>query len=419
MSHWTMAQHRAVVRHLPARRRLALLAGIALASLNLRIAVTSIAPLLGVVSADARLEPIHTSILGALPPLVFSACGVLTTAFAHRFGLERSLIVAEILAFVGTIWRSVSASPVSFLVATVVAMAGLGIGNILVPPLIKRYFPNHIALVTTTYTLFLVIGQALPPIFIVGMAKALGWREAVALWALVSVAVVIPWLVTHRWWPARRRPADPPGAMPRRRPRARDVLRSPIAWGIIGMLGANSMGGYCLMAWLPQILIDHGMSAESAAGYLAVFTVGCLFGALAIPPLITRTKHVKAITVAMPLLWLVGLIGLVVAPMAGTAWWILITRLGDSSFSAAITLMNVRSRRPETVVMLSGTTQAFSYLAAAIMSFLFGSMHAATGAWVIPLLVLAVVMTIVGVPGALLASRPVMVEDAFRNRTRS
>ena len=392
-----------------AAHRWALLAGIALASLNLRFAVTSIAPLLGQVRTDVGLTPLHTSLLAAAPPMMFAICGVLAVTLARRIGLERSLIVSLALAGAGTVGRSLTHEPATFLGWTVVATAGLGLGNILIPPLIKRYFPERIALVTTTYTLCLVIGQALPPVFILPMANALGWRTAVGLWAVVAVVAAVPWLGTRRWWRNKptargRRPAGV---------RARQLWRSPITWGIATMLGANAMGGYCLMGWLPQVLIDSGYSVDAAGGYFAAFTLGCLFGATVAPPIIARTKHVAAFTLGLPALWLVGLVGLALWPTTGTFWWIAITRVGDSSFAAAMTLMNLRTRRPETVVALSGMTQAFSYVSAAVVSFAFGALHAATGAWTTPLLMLTCVLTAFGVVGALLASRPVMVEDAI------
>ena len=393
----------------PAAHRWALLAGIALASLDLRFAVTSIAPLLGVVSADVGLARLHESLLAAAPPLVFSACGLLTMTIARRLGLERSLIVSLALAGAGTFGRSLTQDPASFLAWTAVVMAGLGMGNILIAPLVKRYFPTRLALVTTIYTLCLVIGQALPPVFILPMANTFGWRTAVGLWAVVAIAAAVPWLATARWWRGKptakgRRPVGVP---------ARQLWRSPITWGIAAMLGSNSMGGYCLMAWLPQVLIDSGHSVETAAGYFAVFTLGCLFGAIVAPPLIARTKHVAAFTLGLPVLWLVGLVGLALWPTTGTFWWIAITRVGDSSFAAAMTLMNLRTRRPETVVALSGMTQAVSYVSAAVVSFAFGALHTTTGAWTVPLLMLACLLTAFGVVGGLLASRPVLVEDAL------
>jgi CP family cyanate transporter-like MFS transporter len=74
--------------------------------------------------------------------------------------------------------------------------------------------------------------------------------------------------------------------------------------------------------------------------------------------------------------------------------------------------MNVRSRHPGTVVTLSGMTQAVSYIVAAVLSFLFGVLHAASGGWTLPLVLLTCLIGGFGLAGALLASRPGMIEDA-------
>ena len=393
----------------PAAQRWVLLAGIALASLDLRVAVTSIAPLLGQVRADVGLTSIDTSLLAAAPPLLFSLCGMATTVVARRIGLEWALLASLALAVAGTLGRSLAGGPVGFLVWTGVAMAGLGVGNILIAPLIKRYFPHRIGLVTTVYTLFLVIGQALPPVFILGLADALGWRTAVGLGAAVAVLAAVPWLIAKPWWAS----PEPTQSGGRARIRIGQLARSPVAWGITAMLAANSMAGYCLMAWLPQILIDEGAGTGVAAAGLAVFTIGSLLGALVVPPLTVRLRRTALLTVTMPLTWVVGLAGLIVAPLWGTFVWIGITRVGDGSFSAAMTLMNLRSRRPETVVVLSGVTQATSYLTSAVVSFVFGVLHGTTGAWTASLVLLTCLIGVIGVTGALLTARPRFVEDTL------
>ena len=391
--------------------RWVLLAGIALAALDLRIAVTSIAPLLGRVGADVGLTSVDTSLLAAAPPLLFSLCGMVTTVVARRIGLEWTLLASLALAGVGTLGRSLAGHPAAFLVWTAVAMAGLGIGNILIAPLIKRYFPHRIGLVTTVYTVFLVIGQALPPVFILGLADAIGWRLAVGLGAAMAVLAAVLWLIAKPWWVKPVPKAD--GARGRGRIRIGQLAHSPVAWGIAAMLAGNSMAGYCLMAWLPQILIDEGAGAGLAAAALAVFTVGSLFGALVLPPLMVRLRRTGFITVAMPLIWVAGLVGLIVSPLWGTFVWIGITRVGDGSFAAAMTLMNLRSRRPEMVVALSGVTQAASYLASAAVSFVFGLLHATTGGWTASLVLLTCLIGVVGVVGALLTARPRYVEDTL------
>ena len=394
----------------PAHRWL-LLAGIALASLNLRFAVTSIAPLLGQVRADVGLTVLDTNLLAAAPPLVFAVCGLATMVVARRIGLEQSLIVSLALAFAGTFGRSFTQEPASFLGWTTVVMAGLGMGNVLIAPLIKRHFPGRIALVTTVYSVCIVSGQALPPVFILPMASAFGWRTATALWAVVAVLAAAPWLATMRRWrtkPAAAAEPDEPARTP-----MWWLWRSPVTWGISAMLASNSMPTFSLMAWLPQLLIDAGDTAEAAAGYLAVFMIGSLFGAFVLPQLVSRVRDPIAITVAMPPLWSGGLLGLALWPTTGTLVWIALTRLGDGTFAAAMTLMNLRARRPETVAALSSMAQSTSFLCAAALSFGFGELHAATGSWATPLILSACLTLAFGVTGALLTARPRMVEDAF------
>jgi len=386
--------------------RWVLFAGIALAALDLRVAVTSIAPLLGHVSTDVGLTLTDASVLAALPPLVFCVCGMVTAIIARRIGLEWMLLGSLVLSAAGTLGRSLAVSPAGFLTWTVVVMAGLGVGNILIAPLIKRYFAHRLASTTMAYTVFMVTGQALPPVFILGMANTLGWRMAVGLGAVVAVLAIVPWAVSRPWW-IRRKSHAGPGP----RVSAAQLVRSPLAWGIALMLIANSTVSYCLMAWLPRLLIDDGATPATGSAALAVFTIGALFGALVSPVLITRLRRPAVATVAMPLLWGVGLAGLTFAPNWGTFAWIGITRLGDCLFVSALTLMTLRSRRTETVVVVSGVTQSASYLVSAVVAFGFGMVHTQTGAWTVPMSALTCIVVASGLVGALLTARPRYVED--------
>src|SRR5690606_24947941 len=70
----------------PTRRaRWHLAAGIVLAALNLRTAITSIGPLLTEITTDLHLTPVTTGLLTTLPVLCFAGFGALTPALQRRW----------------------------------------------------------------------------------------------------------------------------------------------------------------------------------------------------------------------------------------------------------------------------------------------------------------------------------------------
>ncbi|MDC6663120.1 MFS transporter, partial [Leclercia adecarboxylata] len=117
-----------------------------------------------------------TGVLGMLPTAAFALFGVTTPAVARRLGLERTALLAMSLATVGLLLRSMAGGVGSLLFGSVVALAGMGIGNVVVPPLVKRYFANRVGTMSTLYIAVLQIGTMMPALLAVPVAQQAGWR---------------------------------------------------------------------------------------------------------------------------------------------------------------------------------------------------------------------------------------------------
>jgi CP family cyanate transporter-like MFS transporter len=378
-------------------------------ALNLRAAVTTVSPLLGRIRAEVALSPIVESLIATAPPLMFAVFGALAPVFGRRLGLERVVAGAMGLAALATAARAGAGGELVFLITTGLIMAGLGTANVAVPPLVKRYFPDRIGLMTTASTVFLVLGQAIPPAFAVPLADRLGWRWAVGVWAIGAALAALPWVVQP--YRRRRRGARPGGA--RTDAKSAKVVRSKLFWGITGLLTCNSVGAYALIGWLPQIMADAGANHRRAALILTVFTAGSLVPALAVPVLTVRLRRPQILIALMFAGWVIGLVGFALSPLHGTWWWLILTRLGDGNYACALTLMNLRTRGPQTLLAVSGFGQAISYTCAAAATFAFGQLHAATGGWYWPIILLICTMPL-GLAGGLVASRRAYVEDEVR-----
>ncbi|MDR0626201.1 MAG: MFS transporter [Bifidobacteriaceae bacterium] len=374
--------------------------------LNLRAAVTTVPPLLDRIQAEVQLSPAAVSLIAAAPPLMFAIFGSLAPFLGRRWGLERVIAGAMAVGALGMGLRALTSSEFIFLVGTGAAMAGLGGANVAVPPLIKRYFPDRIGLMTTASTLFLVAGQALPPAIAVPLADQVGWRWAAGIWAVGAALAALPWFVQP--YRLSRRQRGKKTARPRLGPIK--VTTSYVFWGITGLLICNSAAAYALIGWLPRIMTDAGASAHRGAVWLTIFTAGSLLPAMVVPALTIRLRRPWLLIVTMYLSWTVGLVGLWLWPLHGTAWWIALTRIGDGNYACAITLMNLRTRTSQTVLTVSGLAQAIAYTVAAAATFAFGQLQAFSGSWHWPFILLICTMPL-GLAGGLLASRQTYVED--------
>ncbi|TQD50922.1 MFS transporter, partial [Lysobacter aestuarii] len=176
------------------RGRALVLLGIALSAFNLRTAVTSLTPLLDRIGDALGFGTAMMGVFGMVPTAAFAAFGVATPAIAHRIGLERTALAAMGLAAAGLLARGFAPGTGMLLSASALALAGMGIGNVVLPPLVKRYFPDRVGTVSSTYITLLQLGTILPALAAVPLANAVGWRSSLSAWAIVAVAAALPWL---------------------------------------------------------------------------------------------------------------------------------------------------------------------------------------------------------------------------------
>lgn len=405
-------------RGLWAGRSLALI-GVLLVALSLRTPVAALSPILDRIGSEMPLGAVVLAFIAAAPPLAFAASGFVAPAAARRLGLEQALLVALVAMSLGHLVRAAAPDSLLLTLGTVLTLLGVGLGNVLLPAVVRRYFPDRIGLVTSLYATLLSISTALPPLIAVPVADTAGWRMSVGVWMLVSLIAAVPWvavLLEKRPLPVEPSPGAPldavTGAVPVVvHPPATGrlgvrMLRSPTAWAIAVVFGSSSLAAYASFGWLPQLLVEHAGASESAAGaLLALYSFMGFPAGIIVPLVIARFPRGAALTVLLgAAFFAVGYLGLLVAPAAAPALWVASAGLGPLLFPLALVLINLRSASPVSTVALSGFVQTIGYLLGAVGPFVVGLLHDASGGWTVPLLFLLVAMTII-VPAAAVLAR--------------
>lgn len=393
------------------RGKLLVLVAIVIFSLSLRSAVTSLTPLLGRISDDLEFGHAVTGVLGMLPTLLFGIAGLVGPGLGRRLGLEIATLGAVVITVLGTGLRAVAGDAWSLVVLSGVALFGMGLGNILIPPLVKRYFGNRIAAVSTLYILSVQLGTTVPAAIAVPLADAAGWRVSLAVWALIPLMAVLPWIGVVR----QRRRHVAGGADDVSPPRL-PVWRSPISWGLMLMFGMTSLMTYSLFTWIPEVLTDAGGSESLGGLAVAVFSGIGFLATFVAPWLCIRFANPFGFVALFAACMLTGLAGLRWAPLDGTMGWVLLTGIGVSSFPMSLTLINVRTRTSAGSASLSGFGQGIGYLVACAGPLLFGILHDATGDWDAPFLML-VAACLLMLAGGWVICRPRFLEDTLQSST--
>ncbi len=384
-------------------------AAIVLAAFNLRTAVTSVTPLLDVLGQAFGFGTTMTGVLGMLPTASFALFGVCTPMLARRLGLERTTLLAMSLAMVGLLLRSSAVGMGSLLAGSVIALAGMGIGNVVVPPLVKRYFANKVGTVSTLYISALQMGTMLPALLAVPVANAAGWRVSLGMWALLALAAALPWLMLVRRTP--RHDAITDGPDPSAQPHGR-VWRTSLGWGMTLMFGMTSLMTYSMFTWLPRIVVEAGATPAFGGLMVAVFSALGLLPSLFIPSLAVRMTNPFPLVLVGFGSYMVAFAGLLLASMKAPLLWACLLGLGPSTFPLALTLINLRTRTPTGSAALSGFMQGVGYTFSCMGPFLVGWLHDVSGSWTLPFAFLAG-CALVMLCASWFACRPRKLEDLW------
>ncbi|MCR2813116.1 MFS transporter [Microbacterium sp. zg.Y1090] len=386
--------------------------GIVLFAFSLRSAVASLSPLVGLIAQDFPLPAAVLGLIGTVPPVCFAVFGLLAPLFERRFGLEKVAVAAISVVALGLVTRGFATGSLTLLVATAMVFAGVGVGNILLPPLVKKYFPRRVGLLTTVYSTTMAVATFTPPLVAVPLADLAGWRVSLGAWAVFAVVATLPWVLMLR----RARdaaPVDVPAPTPRLFAR---LWRLPLAWALAVAFSVSSTLAYTSFGWLPTILVDVAdVTPRTAGALLSLFALMGLPASLIVPLLVARLRAERVLFAVAVVAGLAGLGGLLLAPAAAPVLWVALVGTAPLLFPMILVMLGLRTRSHETAVALSGFVQSIGYAIAAVFPLATGLLHDATGSWTLPLWVLMGAV-VAAIPAGYVVTRARTIEDEWERR---
>jgi cyanate transporter len=359
-------------------RRGLLLIGVAivLTGLNLRTAVNSVGPVLEELEAGLGLSSGLAGLVTSLPVLCFAALGFAGPPLSARYRDSHVLAAALLTMAAGMVLRAAAGSFWLFLVGTFLAMTGGALGNVLLPSLVKRYFPGRTGLLVGAYSTALSLGGAIVAVTTQPIADAMGadgWRWGLGVWAVLAVVAAVPWLaVRARFGSSRGSHAAV---------RMRSLVHSRLAVALAVFFGLQSMQAYVIVGWSAQYLRDTGLSAATAGLLLGVNSVVAIPVNAIVPTLTVRPRVQWPLLLFFMCCYVAGWTGLWLAPLTAPWLWMVLLGLGLGTFAMVLTLIPLRARTAETTAALSTVTQGWGYLLSAAGPLLVGVLRGATGSY--------------------------------------
>ena len=361
----------------------ALAVSLVLIAFSLRTPITSVGPILLEAVRATHLTPAGASMLTTLPSLCFGLFGPLAPMLSRRVGSERALLALLVLVTAGTALRAVPSWQMLY-VGQVVACFSIGLMNVLLPGVVKRDFPHHVALMTGLYSASMCAGAAAAAGATAPVANAVGrllgdtgdtggnaWAWALALWALPAALAMLMWL-------AQLPPMETRAGRGARV--VRGLWRDPLAWQVTLFMGSQSSLAYIVFGWLATVLRMRGMSAVDAGLMLSLSVIAQAAASLLLPFLIARLPDQRAVNVVALMLTAVSLMGCFFAPLSTIWGWALLLGVAQgSAFTLALIVIGLRSFDSHVAAQLSSMVQGVGYLIASSGPFIAGSLLHATG----------------------------------------
>lgn len=355
---------------------------IVLASFCLRIVITGVGSVLGLIQDDFALSSGEAGILTTLPLLAFAAFSPLVERICRAWGEGKTLLLGLFVITAGTVLRSVG-GVWGLYAGTAILGAGVAVGNVLLPAIIKAKFPEQMGAMTGVYTVAMSLASALSLGVSAPLAESpgFGWQRALGMWGIMLVITILA------WWPLKSMNLGSGEKRERKK-----LLRLPLTWSIIIFFGMTSMLFYAMIGWLPTILQSGGMESAEAGFVTSLFQLAGIPASFLAPIWAGRSRDQRLVIALGCALNIIGVVMLILSNSQGMmiAAAVLLGFANGSNFSLSLALFGFRTTNAADAARLSGVAQSIGYLIAATGPFAMGWIYDLIPNWSICLLYLLI-----------------------------
>lgn len=363
-----------------------------IASLNLRPAINSIAPLLDNIRADLGMSGAVASLLTSIPVLCMGLFSPIAVKAGGKWGIEKIIGAALIIIAVGTVIRVFTNSVFYLLVTAFIAGIGIALIGPLLAGFIKKHFPKQVPSMIALYTVALTLGAALSSALSTPLQHTFAsWQYSLASWAIIAIVAAV------LWWSIVRPNDTSPTSAAGGASSANLPWGNGKAWSLMFSFGLMAMLFYSYTAWLPEIIQGLGYSKSYSVTALTIFVVIQIPVSLLVPLMLKRFPSRRLWLVVSSLLELIGLVLLLLKVEPGVAAALIGIGAGGL-FPINLLLPIDATNNAQDAAAWSAMAQSVGYVIGATGPILLGRIHDATNSFtsaIVGLMVIVLVMVIV------------------------
>ncbi|MBW0763986.1 MFS transporter [Mammaliicoccus fleurettii] len=378
---------------------------------TLRAPLTSVGPVIELIKSDLEISNSLAGFLTTIPLILFGFVSPMVSKIVTKLTMSSTILYALVILLIGLLLR-VSGDIGLFIIGTILLGVAIAFGNVCLPSYVKWRFPLQIGLFTGVYsaTMNFTAGLGGGLSYPLSEITPLGFRLSLSFWVVLTILAIIFWIPQVKSGKQQEVQATKEMQNKVQGPKVR-MSTSKLAWVVALTMAMQSMVFYTVIAWMPTILIDNGLS-PTAAGYLLMLNQFSQVPMTFIFPIIaSKMQNQKLLVTIVSMLFILGFSLLFSQSYIVLIVGIIIAGFGmGAGFSLCMTFFSIRARTNAGSMSLSGFGQSVGYFIAAIGPFLIGFLHDLLGGWdigIISLIIISVLFYIF----ALQAANDQYVED--------
>ena len=349
-----------------------ILLGIILLGMILRTPITSVGAIIGPLKNLLEINNTVAGLITTIPLIAFAIFSPFVAKISNKIGLEKTLYLAAIVTSIGLLLRFYINTSV-FFVTTFIIGLGLTVGNVLLPGLAKKYFPENLGVMTGFYAVVMNVSASVAagisyPI----LSSNVGGEKfstglAVNIWLIVSILNIVIYAIITKNSKSERIEDKKSGG--------KGYLRNLKMWSVMLSMGLQSALFYCSVSWFAEIMISKGFTPSEAGLLLSISQFAQFPSTFLVPVLAEKIKNKLIIPIFIAMGYVASLIGMIYIQgnfALMTIYIVLFALAGGGSFSYVMYLFSAKSKNEEEAADISGLAQAGGYWLAAIFPPLLG-----------------------------------------------
>ena len=350
-----------------------ILLGIIFLGMILRTPITSVGAIIGPLKNLLEINNTVAGLITTIPLIAFAIFSPLVAKISNKIGLEKTIFLATIVASIGLLLRFYINTSV-FFVTTFIIGVGITVGNVLLPGLTKKYFPENLGVMTGFYAVVMNVSASIAagisyPILNTNIGgEKFSTGLAVNIWLIISVLNIVIYAIITKNSKSERIVKD-------KKTGVTGYLKSLKMWSVMLSMGLQSALFYCSVSWFAEITISKGFTPSEAGLLLSISQFAQFPSTFLVPVLAEKIKNKLIIPIFITLGYVASLIGMVYIQgnfALMTIYIVLFALAGGGSFSYVMYLFSAKSKNEEEAADISGLAQAGGYWLAAIFPPLLG-----------------------------------------------